>query len=188
MARPQPKYAPTDEHARRIARAIAKGKPPPFDAELDRYCEASPGEIFAVFAGAARHMPPAGKDEALALGYLFLLQRLLTFLRYRTDSGYADAAKLIAKFQAHVVARVEAGDADANMLAFVGGALHQAKIPASPELAAATVKQPLDENEDEALPADVIVALTAVLEECGGDLFMAAGALMETGHAMPGET
>jgi len=187
MARPQPKCAPTDEHARRIARAVAKGRPPSFGAEFDRYCQDSPGEIFAAFAGAARHMPPAGKDEALALGYLFLLQRLLEFLRYRTDSGYAEAAKLIADFQTHVVARLEAGDINANMLAFVGGALHQAKIPASPELAAATVKQQLDENEDEALPADVIVALTAILEECGGDLFMAAGSLMETGHAMPAE-
>jgi hypothetical protein len=187
MARPQPKYSPTDEYARRIARAIAKGKPPPFSADLDRYCQDSPGEIFAAFTGAARHMPPAGKDEALALGYLFLLQRLLEFLRYRTDSGYAEAAKLIAEFQAHVAAKIEAGEVDANMLAFVGGALHQARIPASPELAAVTVKQPLDQNEDDALPADVIVALTAVLEECGGDLFMAAGSLMETGHAMPAE-
>jgi DNA-binding NarL/FixJ family response regulator len=187
MARPQPRYSPTDEHARRIARAIAKGRPPPFSADLDRFCQDLPGEIFAALAGAARHMPPAGKDEALALGYLFLLQRLLEFLRYRTDSGYAEAARLIAEFQAHVIARVEAGDVDANMLAFVGGALHQAKIPASPEFAAATVKQPLDKNEDEALAADVIVALTAVLEECGGDLFMAAGSLMETGHAMPAE-
>ena len=99
MARPQPKYSPTDEHARRIARAIAKGRPPPFSAELDRYCEASPGEIFTAFAGAARHMPPAGNDEALALGYLFLLQRLLERLRYRTDSGYPEAAKLIADFR-----------------------------------------------------------------------------------------
>jgi hypothetical protein len=187
MARPQPKYSPTDEYARRIARAIAKGKPPPFGAEFDRYCEGSPGEIFAAFAGAARHMPPAGKDEALALGYLFLLQRLLEFLRYRTDSGYAEAAKLIAEFQAHVVARVEAGDADATMLAFVGGALHQAKIPASPELAAAMVKQPLDQNEDETLPADVGAALAGVLEACGGDVFVAAGSLSETGHAMPAQ-
>src|ERR1043166_398292 len=184
MARPQPKYSPTDEYARRIARAIAKGKPPPFSADLDRFCQDSPREIFAALAGAARHMPPAGKDEALALGYLFLLQRLLEFLRYRTDSGYAEAAKLIAEFQAHVIARVEAGDVDANMLAFVGRALHQAKTPASPEVAAAAVKQPLDKNEDEALAADVIVALTAVLEECGGDLFMTAGSLVGTGHPM----
>jgi hypothetical protein len=36
-------------------------------------------------------MPPAGRDEPLAVGYLFLLQRLLEHLRYRTDQAYADA-------------------------------------------------------------------------------------------------
>jgi hypothetical protein len=187
MGNPQPKHSPTDEHARRIARAIAQGRPPPFRADLDRYCEASPGEIFAAFTGAARHMPPVGKDEALALGYLFLLQRLLEFLRYRTDSGYAEAAKLIADFQSDVVARVEAGDVDATMLAFVGGALHQAKIPASPELAGAITKVPLDRNDGRALPADVHAALGGILDACKGDSFLAAGSLMETGHAMPPE-
>lgn len=93
MSRAQPKSSPTDEHARRIAQAIAKGRPPPFNDALDRYCESSPREIFAAFTGAARHMPPAGKDEPLALGYLFLLQRLLEHLRYRSDRGYADAAR-----------------------------------------------------------------------------------------------
>jgi DNA-binding NarL/FixJ family response regulator len=185
MARPQPRYSPTDEHARRIARAIAKGRPPPFSAELDRYCENASGEIFAAFAGAARHMPPAGNDEALAVGYLFLLQRLLEHLRYRTDRGYAEAAKLIADFQADVVARVEAGDVDATMLAFVGGALHQSKIAASPELAAATAKQPFDQDGDGELPADVSAALRGILDACGGDPFLAVGSLSETGHAMP---
>ena len=187
MNRAQPKSSPTDEHARRIARAIAKGGPPPFSADLDRYCESSPREIFAAFTGAARHMPPAGEDEALAMGYLFLLQRLLEHLRYRTDRGYADAAKLIADFQADVVARVEAGHVDARMLAFVGGALHQSKIPASPELAAASAKKPVDQTEGGPLPADVRAALAGILEACHGDPFMAVGSLIESGHAMPAE-
>jgi len=119
MSRAQPKSSPTDEHARRIAQAIAKGRPPPFNDAFDRYCESSPREIFAAFTGAARHMPPAGKDESLAIGYLFLLQRLLEHLRYRTDRGYADAARLIADFQADVVAQVEAGNVDGRMLAGV---------------------------------------------------------------------
>jgi hypothetical protein len=93
MSRAQPKSSPTDEHASRIAQAIAKGRPPPFNDAFDRYCESSPCEIFAAFTGAARHMPPAGKDESLAIGYLFLLQRLLEHLRYRTDRGYADASQ-----------------------------------------------------------------------------------------------
>src|SRR5258708_26498951 len=91
MSRTQPKSSPTDEHARRIAQAIAKGRPPPFDAAFDRYCESSPREIFAAFTGAARHMPPAAKHEPLAIGYLFLAQPLLEHLRYRPDRGYAAA-------------------------------------------------------------------------------------------------
>jgi hypothetical protein len=187
MSRTQPKSSPTDEHARRIAQAIAKGRPPPFNDAFDLYCESSPGEIFAAFTGAARHMPPAGQDEPLAIGYLFVLQRLLEHLRYRTDRGYADAAKLIADFQADVVAQVEAGNVDGCMLAFVAGALHQSKIPASPELAAASAKQSLDPDEDGPLPADVHAALAGILEACDGDPFMTVGALTETGHAMPVE-
>jgi hypothetical protein len=188
MSRAQPKSSPTDEHARRIAQAIAKGRPPPFNDAFERYCESSPREIFAAFAGAARHMPPAGKDKPLAIGYLFLLQRLLEHLRYRTDRGYADAAKLIADFQADVVAQVEAGNVDGRMLAFVGGALHQSKIPASPELAAASARQPVDPDEDGPLPTDVHAALAGILEACDGDPFLAVGSLVESGHAMPAET
>jgi hypothetical protein len=188
MSRTQPKSSPTDEHARRIAQAIAKGRPPPFNDAFDRYCESSSREIFAAFTGAARHMPPAGQDEPLAIGYLFLLQRLLEHLRYRTDRGYADAAKLIADFQADVVAQVEAGNVDGRMLAFVGGALHQSKIPASPELAAASARQPVDPDEDGPLPTDVHAALAGILEACDGDPFLAVGSLIESGHAMPAET
>jgi hypothetical protein len=79
-------------------------------------------------AGAACHMPPRGNDEALAIGYLFLLQRLLEHSRYRTDRGYTDAAGLIANFQADVVAQIEAGHIDLRMLAFVEGALRQSRI------------------------------------------------------------
>ena len=188
MSRAQPKSSPTDEHARQIARAIAKGRPPRSSENLDRYCESSPREIFAAFTGAALHMPPAGKDEALALGYLFLLQRLLEHLRYRTDRGYADAAKLIADFQADVVAQVEAGHVDGRMLAFVGVALHQSKIPAAPELAAASMQHPVDQNEGGPLPTDVRTVLAGILDACDGDPFMAVGSLIESSHAMPVET
>lgn len=187
MNRTQPKPSPADEHARRIAQAIAKGRPPPFNAAFDRYCASSPHEIFAAFTGAARHMPPAGKDHALAIGYLFLLQRLLEHLRYRTDQGYADAAKLIADFQADIVAQVEAGNVDGRMLAFVGGALHQSKIPASPELVAASARQPVDQDEDGPLPTDIRAALAGILEACDGDPFLAVGSLIESGHSMPAE-
>lgn len=187
MTRVQPQYSPTDDYARRIARAIAKGRPPPFSAAFDRYCEDSPREIFAAFAGAAHHMPPTGKDEALAIGYLFVLQRLLEHLRYRTDRGYADAAKLIADFQSEVAAQAEAGHIDGRMLAMVGGALHQSKIPASAELAAASAKHALDQDDGSPLPTDVRAALAGILEACGGDPFVAVESLIESAHALPME-
>ena len=185
MSRVQLKSSLTDDHARLIARAIAEGKPPPFNAHFDEYCESYPHEIFAAFTGAARHMPPAGSDEAFALGYLFVLQRLLEHLRYKTDRGYADAAKLIADFQAGVVAQIKAGQVNQNMLIFVGGALHQSKIPASPEFSAASATHSVDQYESQPVPDDACAALVGVLETCGGDPFMAVGAVLEASHAMP---
>jgi hypothetical protein len=175
-------------YARRFAQAISKGRPPPFSDDFEAYCANSPHEIFTAFSGIVQHMQPAGKDDAsLAAAYLFLLQRLLEHLRYRTDSGYADAAKLIADFQAHVVAKVEAGEADGKVLALVGGALHQSKIPASPEFVAASARHGADQRADETLPADIRVAIGEILELCDGDPFMAASMLFESSHALPPE-
>jgi hypothetical protein len=188
MSRAQPKFTPTDKHAKRIAIAIGKGRPPSFTDDLHWYCESSPHEIFAAFAGAARHMPPRGDDEALAIGYLFLLQRLLEHLRYRTDRGYTDAVALIADFQADVVAQIEAGHIDGRMLAFVGGALQQSKIRVSPELAAASAKHALDDDESEPLPSEIGAAFARLLKSCGDDPFTAVGMLIESSHAMPTET
>src|SRR5262249_36592851 len=114
-------------------------------------------------------------------------QLLLEHLRYRTDRGYADATQLIADFQADVAARVEAGQVDGCLLAFVAGALHQSKIAASPELAAASAKLPADQTEDETLPTDIRAALGGILEICGGDPFMAVGSLIESRHSIPAE-
>jgi hypothetical protein len=187
MSRAQLKSSAMDRYARRIAAAIAKGRPPALTPDLDLYLESSPREIFVAFEGVARHMPPGGNDETLALGYLFLLQQLLERLRYRTDRGYADAARLIADFQADVAARVEAGDIDGRTLAYVGGALHQSKIPASPELAKASTRQQVDDREGRPLPDDVHAALAGLLEACGDDPFVLVGSLMEFSHAMPAE-
>src|SRR6266568_3539772 len=188
MSRAQPKSSPMDRHARSIAAAIAKGRPPALTPDLDLYLESSPREIFVAFEGVARHMPPGGNDETLALGYLFLLQQLLERLRYRTDRGYADAARLIADFQADVAARVEAGDIDGRMLAYVGGALHQSKIPASPELAKASMSQHVNDREGRPLPDDIHGSLAGLLEACGDDPFVLVGSLVEFGHAMPAES
>ena len=187
MSRDEPKSSPTDRHAKRIALAVAKGRSPRPDAEFDRYCESSPREIFAAFAGLVRHMPPAGKDKALALGYLFVLQALLERLRFRRDRGYADATKLIADFQAELAARTEAGELDGSVLALLSSALHQAKIPVSQEFAAASAKRAIDEDEGEPSAADLHAALAGILKSCGGDPFSIATSLIETGHGRPAE-
>jgi hypothetical protein len=70
----------------------------------------------------------------------------------------------------------------------VGGALHQSNIPASPELAAASAREPVDPDEDGPLPTDVHAALAGILEACDGDPFLAVGSLIESGHAMPAGT
>jgi hypothetical protein len=73
------------------------------------------------------------------------------------------------------------------MLPSVGGALHQSNIAVSPEFAAASAELPVDQNEGGSLPTDIGAALTSILEVCDGDPFIAAGSLMESGHALPSE-
>jgi hypothetical protein len=187
MSRARPKPSPTDQHARSIAVAVAKGRRPALTPDLDLYFESSPHEIFTALEGVARHMPPAGKDETLAFGYLFLLQGLLEHLRYRSDRGYPDAVRLIADFQAEVAARVEAEEIDGHTLAHVAGALHQSQIPASPQLDAAFARQPVDDDESGPLPADMRTAIAGFLELCEGDPFVLVGLLGEFGHALPAE-
>jgi len=185
MSKPRPKASVTDQYARQIARAIAKGRLPPRTPDLDRYLEESPNEIYAAFDGAARYMPPRGKDESLAFGYLFLLQGLLERLRFRADRGYAEAIGQIAAFQAEVAAKADADEIDQHMLGYVSGTLHQAKIAASPELVAVSAKHRIDDDDE--LPADVSTALDGMLEACAGDAFGFVGAIAEFGHAMPEE-
>jgi hypothetical protein len=187
MRRARPKVSLTDHYARELAVQLAKGQPPQRSSDLDQYLQSSPHEIFAAFEGATCHMPPVGKDEALALAYLLLLQGLLEHLRYRTDSGYADAAKLIEEFQAEVAAQAGAEKIDGCMLAFAGGALHHAGIPASPALIAASQKQHVNDDEGEPLPADIRAALSGFLEACRGDPFVLVDSFLEVGHAMPVE-
>lgn len=72
------------------------------------------------------------------------------------------------------------------MLAYVAGALHPAKIPTLPELAAASTKHHL-EDESGSLPSDVGAALDGLLKACGSDPFGLVGSLAEFGHSMPEE-
>ena len=54
-----PRLTPTDEHARRIARAFAKGRPPPMTLEFERFCESAPREVFtASRQGRRLPLPP----------------------------------------------------------------------------------------------------------------------------------
>jgi len=110
---------PTDPYGRRIAIAIGKASRP-FGDDLNQCCETSPREMFAAFEARLATCLRAATMEALAIGYLFLLQRLLEHLPYRTDRGYTDAAGLIANFQADVVAQIETGHIDVRMLALCG--------------------------------------------------------------------
>jgi hypothetical protein len=187
MNRLQPKSSPTDQHARRIAAAIAKGRRPTPTPDLHLFFESSPHEIFTALDGLARNMPPAGKDVGLAHGYLFLLQGLLEHVRYRSDRGYADAARLIADFQAEVAARMESKQIDGHIIAHVGAALHQSKIPASRELAAALAGLPVADDKSGLSPPDMRTALAGFIEACDGEPFTLVGSLVEFGHAMPAE-
>jgi hypothetical protein len=153
--------------------------------DLDFYLDNSSDEIFAALDGFVRHMHPGGENEPLALGYLFLVQGLLERLRYRTDRGYEEAARLVAEFQRRIAGLAAADRIDGHALTLLAGALHEAKIAASPELAAATAQADFTQADD--LPRDIGAALDAIVDSAGGDPFLLAGSLAEAGHAMSAE-
>lgn len=82
--------------------------------------------------------------------------------------------------------RAEAGEIDGNMLAYLGGALQQAKVAASPELIAISAKLGL-EDEETMLPADIERALDQILEASDDDPFSLVGLFAEGGHTLPDE-
>jgi HEAT repeat protein len=73
------------------------------------------------------------------------------------------------------------------VLAHLAGALHQSKIPASPELTAASAGQRVDDDEGGPFPGDIRAALEGFLKVCDGDPFVLVGSLVEFGHAVPTE-
>jgi hypothetical protein len=131
-------------------------------------------------------MPPAGKDETLAFGYLFVLRGLLQELRYRMDRGYADATSLVVDFQATIAQRARDGQLDGRVLSFTAGALQQAGIDAVPELVAASTAT---SDSDIGMPrlADLEAAIAGMVEACGNDPFELVSASATAGHAMPPE-
>ncbi|MGC2087376.1 MAG: hypothetical protein WA702_28885, partial [Bradyrhizobium sp.] len=186
MAKARSKLAGVDEHARTIAKAIANGQLPQPTPEIEQFLEQRPVDLLAAADGVCRHIPPAGDDETLGIGYLFLLQMLLERARFRAERGFKDAAELLATFQAALVTRAEAGEIDGNMLAYLGGALQQAKVAASPELIAISAKLGL-EDEETMLPADIERALDQILEASDDDPFSLVGLFAEGGHTLPDE-
>lgn len=186
MAKARSKITALDEHARTIAKAIANGQVPQQTAEIDRFLEASPVDLVAAAEGACRHIPPAGEDEALGIGYLFLLQMLLARARDQAERGFTDAADLLANFQGTLVARAETGEIDDAMLAYLGGAMQQARIAASPELTAISAKFGVGDDE-EMLLAEVELALEELIDASGMDPFGLVGIFAEGGHALPDE-
>jgi hypothetical protein len=185
MGQARAKTSPADHYAKRIAAALAKGRIPAATPDLDFYLDNSSDEIFAALDGFVRHIGPGGKNDPLALGFLFLVQGLLERLRYRTDRGYEEAAQLIAEFQRRIAGLAAAGRIEGRALALLAGALHAAKIAASSELAAATAQADFTKAAD--LPADIGAALDAVVDSCEADPFLVAGSLAEAGHAMSAE-
>jgi len=186
MAKAGAKQAGLDHHAKILAAGFAKGRLPQPTPELERFLLGNPTEIFAAAEGVCRNMPPGGDDEALGIGYLFLLQMLLAGLNDRAKRGAKDAAELIARFQSDLTARAEAGEIEGTLLAYLGGALQQAGIAASPELVAASAGLD-DEDEDDALPSDIVSVLEDILEACDGDPFQLVSSFAEGGHLLPEE-
>ncbi|CCD96006.1 hypothetical protein BRAO375_4880005 [Bradyrhizobium sp. ORS 375] len=175
-----------DHHAKKLAAGFAKGRLPQPTPELERFLLANATEIFAAAEGVCRHMPPAGDDEALGIAYLFLLQMLLAGLNERAKRGVKDAADLIARFQSDLAARVEAGDIEGTLLAYLGGALQQAGVAASPELTKASAEL-VDEDEDDVLPGDIGLVLDEMLEACDGDPFEMVSSFAQGAHLLPDE-
>ncbi|MGJ4948796.1 hypothetical protein [Bradyrhizobium sp. HKCCYLS20291] len=184
MAKSGAKPAGLDDHAKKLAAGFAKGRLPQPTPELERFLLTHSAEIFAAAEGVCRNMPPAGDDEALGIGYLFLLQMLLAGLNERAKRGAKDAADLIARFQADLAAQAKAGEIGGTLLAYLGGALQQAGIAASPELTAASAELG-DEDDDDVLPGDIVSVLDDILEACDGDPFEMVSAFAASGHLMP---
>ncbi|GLH78335.1 hypothetical protein SSBR45G_32440 [Bradyrhizobium sp. SSBR45G] len=184
MAKAGAKAADFDFHARSLAAGLAKGRMPRPTPEIERFLLDNSTEIFAAAEGVCRNMPPDGDDEVLGIAYLFLLQILLAGLNQRVRRGAKDAADLIARFQSDLAERAEAGEIDGTLLAYLGGALQQAGIAASPELTAVSAELGGGDG-DEMLPSDIVSTLDEILKACDGDSFQVVFSFAEGGHLLP---
>jgi hypothetical protein len=89
----------TQRQARRLAADLAKGRMPASTVDLEDYLDGFPDDVFVALDGFVEQVASSGADDALALGYLYLIQGQLERVRLRSERGYEDATRLIAEFQ-----------------------------------------------------------------------------------------
>jgi len=174
----------TQQQARRLATDLAKGRMPASTVDLEDYLDRFPDDVFVALDGFVEQVASGGAGDAIALGYLFLIQGQLERVRFRSERGYEDAARLIEEFQRAVADLAVTGRIDAQALSMVTSVLHMAGIEASAELHAGMTQ--FAENVL-AVPPDFTEAMADMVAECEGDPFQLAGALAEAGHAIPAE-
>ena len=180
-----PKSA-AERHARKVAGALAKGRPPPSTSDLEDF--AHDGEaVFETLEGLVAHLISGGGDESpLTYGYQFLLQGQLESLRFQRDRGYDVAIGMIENFQRAVANHAIAGRLRGEALSLVAAALHQAGIPASADLAAA-IKDTM-EDVRETPDAQLLTGLiNSIVDACDGNAFELVNSLAESAHGMPTE-
>ena len=176
----------TQRQARRLAADLAKGKMPASTVDLEDYLDRFPDDVFVALDGFVEQVASSGADDAIALGYLYLIQGQLERVRFRSERGYEDATRLIEEFQRAVADLAVTGRIDAQALSMVTSVLHMAGIKASAELQAG-VTQFAENVLPLAVPPDFTDAMADMVAECEGDPFQLAGALAEAGHAIPAE-
>ena len=154
--------------------------------DLEDYLDRFPDDVFVALDGFVEQVASSGAGDAIALGYLYLIQGQLERVRFRSERGYEDAARLIEEFQRAVADLAVTGRIDAQALSMVTSVLHMAGIEASAELHAG-VTQFAENVLPLAIPPDFTDAMADMVAECEGDPFQLAGALAEAGHAIPAE-
>ena len=159
----------------------------PRTLDLEDYLDRFPDDdVLVALDGFVEQVASGGAGDAIALGYLYLIQGQLERVRFRSERGYEDAARLIEEFQRAVADLAVTGRVDAQALSMVTSVLHMAGIEASAELHAG-VTQFAENVLPLAIPPDITDAMADMVAECEGDPFQLAGALAEAGHAIPAE-
>ena len=120
--------------ARRLATDLAKGRMPASTVDLEDYLDRFPDDVFVALDSFVEQVASSGAGDAIALGYLYLIQGQLERIRFRSERGYEDAVRLIEEFQRAVADLAITGRIEAQALSMVTSVLHMAGIEASAEL------------------------------------------------------